>query len=160
MTRDEARTLVLNHAESFSRLFMECDGIQPTFVFEGKDGCGFLCPENMVGEEEKDITAQVAREVLKEQEAIWVLYASEAWTVTLEGDEAQNWHGRAGDHPDRVEVITYQFEGLDGLKVSARQQIFREPSGMARLGKVEFDPESMVSIGRFVDLLPRSRPMN
>lgn len=161
MTRDEAKKVIEKQERIVRVLFDRAGMMSAVFHYHGMHGTRILAPpaDDFDSDIGKDFIAWVVREMLKKERAEWVLYISEAWMLVLDSPNAEIPEQRPRDHPDRIEVVLYQLEDADAGIVSANQRITRT-GGKPILGPLRFDPDQMVSIGRFQDLLPRKGRVN
>lgn len=153
MTRDEAKKTIEKQASIVRMIFEKAGEVAPLFRYHGIQGTRVIAPPDFDGDDAKDFVSAVVRNVLRRDRAEWVLHISEAWMLFLPAD-AEIPDERPSEHPDRVEVVLYQLEDHEAGTVSASQRIIRSER-KPYLDALNFDPETIVSMGRFVDLLPR-----
>jgi hypothetical protein len=165
----DAQELVTAYAEIAGDIMQEKGEVLPVMFFGGPGGPAMLDLRDMFtgagGEKDrrKDIGIGAVRQLLQAQDADWCLMIVEAWTATLQPDDAgKDWNevrkhippGGVKDVPGREEVVWFQFEDQELGSRLAKRVIIRE-GDKARLGPLEWMPvERGYSEGRFVGLLP------
>jgi hypothetical protein len=102
----------------------------------------------------KEILSESIKELVKRSDPDIVIYAAEAWTVTVPISEYTE-RTRAFNNPNRIEVVVVRIEFKTGEKYDCEAKIIRE-RGKPRLSKFEVLPGGM-SMGRFVDFYPVTR---
>lgn len=124
----------------------------------GADETSILCAPvfGSFDDEEKDIYANVLRQVAKDSQAIGILFVSEVWTLPSElvtEEEIQKCGGRLDDHPNRQEVVYVSFEHQRNGTTFWTAPIVRENDAVTLGPWTEIKMGRRV--GRFVDILPQ-----
>ncbi len=94
------------------------DQMMPVFFVGNSDKMDIIAAADGFGSNmEKDIISLFVRKHIKENNATFVLFISEAWTLSSTDDaklERQvEKYPNLGDHPDSKEVVMFQLESAD-----------------------------------------------
>ena len=159
MSPDAGRELIRRVSTVIEEMFATQGQIITISHYKGDSGEGFLTSE-MHDANEKEATAIAVRQILADENAVWVIVITEAWVVRGSKEEIGDIDHRKGlaEHPKREELVMYQLEDEDLMMgVSAVQEIVRPPDRPPHLGELKWLEPSMFTEGRLVGLLPRKK---
>jgi hypothetical protein len=148
--------------------FAQDEAMAPYFYTELESGKRWLFDAGNVLEQFpwiepiKDAFSMGMQMIFAMQKVDRYVMVMEAWAVghvnmtKEEKDALDLWiaSGKsASQHPQRYEIIQYQAEDIDGIELTARQDIIRPAGGKPYLGELEIQREVVESKGRFVRML-------
>lgn len=150
----ELRAMAERAMQFAATVFNPNDPITPMWVLETNDGQHLLVATPFRDDDEKEATAQVIREMVKEKNVIRAAFLSEAWFRTAKTkDEAMN--GRVSEQPDAKECLHVFAQDGRNL-VSIMRQINRDENGVT-LGEpdvIEGKRDRDIRATRFGGVIP------
>jgi hypothetical protein len=139
---------------------LESDGHLRAMAFLDAPGGLVICDINemMRDEKSKDQISYALKKAATSKAAKAILFMSESWV--LKGDQKvvdeymNNRHkypNGIADHPNRAEMVMFNYEGADGRRESAVAAILRGTDDKPYLTDLKFSDEPMKGHGRFVN---------
>jgi hypothetical protein len=154
MSEQQLRALI-ESASDFCEGAMRLHGnVAPIWHMITKDGEEII---ELQPSMDKDTAAVLMRALMEIREVVRYVYFTEAWMVVLSRgnpDAKVDELASLSEHPDRVEVVTFQAEDSYNGMLSGHREIIRPKGGKPYLGPLTILPP-MESRGRMVGMLPR-----
>jgi hypothetical protein len=163
MSEQQLRKLI-EHASGFAEEAMRRLGeVAPIWHMLTRNGEEIV--ELMPPCESKDDAVALIRALMAIKDVVRYVYFAEAWFLDLRGADnlgaarkaaREAYEKGIADHPDRIEVVTFQGEDAEsGRSMTGQRRIIRE-KGRPYLGPLEFF-ETTQSEGRMVGMLPKPK---
>lgn len=164
---EELRQMIRNAAELNEKWFREEGDIKNGYVWIHEDGRSTFVAELITGDDEKEYEAGVdlvttgMRIQMQEQKVTRYCHWMEAWFLEAHEPSKEKIREiqdvRPRHHAEKRECLYYSA-AVRGFEISARQEIFRDPT---RLGLLEFtDLGDGTTVGRWARMLDRFGPDN